>query len=64
MDLYAFNHEVDRLEALLPRSAGMARLDVLVALAWHLRQRDSRRALDLASAVDDRPKLMEWTHPS
>jgi signal transduction histidine kinase len=48
MELFALDDEVIRLEALLPSQIGPARLDVLVALAWHLRQRDTQRALALA----------------
>ena len=40
---------VIRLEALLHDAQGRARLDALVPLAWHLRQRDSARARELVA---------------
>ncbi len=48
MDLFASDEEVTRLEGLLVQQSDQARLPTLVALAWHLRQRDTRRALGLA----------------
>jgi signal transduction histidine kinase/DNA-binding response OmpR family regulator len=47
MDMFALDAEVSRLEALLPPLQGESRLAVLLALAWHLRQRDSHRATQL-----------------
>ncbi|WP_338849580.1 ATP-binding protein [Massilia sp. W12] len=49
MELFAYNEEVNRMEAMLPPIAGLARLLGLLELAWHLRQRDTRRALHLAA---------------
>jgi len=40
--------EIAPLEARLPILSGDERLDALVTLAWHLRQRDTRQALTLA----------------
>jgi signal transduction histidine kinase/tetratricopeptide (TPR) repeat protein len=48
MDMFAQDDEVDRLDAALLPLAGDARLAVAVPLAWHLRQRDTLRALALA----------------
>lgn len=45
MGLYAHNDEVSQMEAHLPPIAGLARLLALLQLAWHLRQRDTERAL-------------------
>ncbi len=48
MEMFALDAEVSRLEALLPPLQGELRLAVLLPLAWHLRQRDSNRANQLA----------------
>jgi signal transduction histidine kinase len=48
LDMFALDEEVTRQETVLAGTVGTARLPVLVALAWHVRQRDTRRALALA----------------
>ncbi len=48
MEIFALNDEVTQLETALLTAQGVARLAVLVPLAWHLRQRNSLRALTLA----------------
>lgn len=48
LDCFALEPEIARLQDLLPHLDGAERIDGLVALAWHLRQRDSRQALTLA----------------
>ncbi|MEN9865750.1 MAG: hypothetical protein RL748_1340 [Pseudomonadota bacterium] len=48
MEMFALDAEVSRLDALLPPLQGEVRLPVLAALAWHIRQRDSKRAIQLA----------------
>ena len=48
IEMFALDEEVTRLEALLTTQQGRERLPNLVELAWHLRQRDTRRALSLA----------------
>jgi DNA-binding CsgD family transcriptional regulator len=48
MDLYARAPRLIVLETALADPSGSARLAALVELAWHLRQRDSLRALQLA----------------
>ena len=48
MEMFVVDEEVARWEQSLPALAGAARLAVLLSLAWHLRQRDTRRALALA----------------
>ena len=48
LEMFALDEEVTRLETALAGAVGMARLPLLVPLAWHLRQRDTRRALSLA----------------
>jgi signal transduction histidine kinase/DNA-binding response OmpR family regulator/HPt (histidine-containing phosphotransfer) domain-containing protein len=48
MEMFALDDEVAQLEALLPALKAEPRLDALVTLAWHVRQRDSRRAQALA----------------
>ncbi|MES2104435.1 MAG: sensor domain-containing diguanylate cyclase [Pseudomonadota bacterium] len=52
MYLYALDEEVERLKAELATLAGAARLDLLVATAWHLRQRDSRTAMQLLDEAE------------
>jgi signal transduction histidine kinase/tetratricopeptide (TPR) repeat protein len=48
MDMFAVDDEVAHWENSLPALRGGERVEVLLALAWHLRQRDTRRALALA----------------
>jgi signal transduction histidine kinase/tetratricopeptide (TPR) repeat protein len=48
MEMFAQSDVIAQLEANLPFLQGDARLPTLVALAWHLRQRDTPRALLLA----------------
>ena len=53
LDKFALNEEVARLDAELQDApAGDQRLALLVQLAWHLRQRDTKRALRLAGEVE------------
>lgn len=48
VELYATDDAVAALDVLLATAAGFSRDAFLVELAWHLRQRDSGRALELA----------------
>jgi signal transduction histidine kinase/tetratricopeptide (TPR) repeat protein len=48
MELFTRNDDVARWESALLPLRGAARLPLLVPLAWHLRQRDTRRAAVLA----------------
>ena len=61
MDMFALNTEVNRLETLLADAQAEHQLPVLVVLAWHLRQRDSRRAGQLVqqarTLLDQAPLL-------
>ena len=58
MEIFVLNEEVARLELALASSQGEIRLQQLIALAWHLRQRDTHRALVLADqAMDMLPAL-------
>ncbi len=52
MEMFITNEDVVQLEGALPVSQDAARLPGLVALAWHLRQRDTRRAVLLAAEAD------------
>ncbi len=52
MNITALDEEVAALEATLPDSIGVERLNILTPLAWHLRQRATRRALTLADEAD------------
>ncbi|MYM26205.1 GGDEF domain-containing protein [Duganella sp. FT135W] len=49
MDMFALDDALADWEASLPPLRGPARLPVLLPLAWHLRQRDTARALALAT---------------
>ncbi|OEZ97591.1 ATP-binding protein [Duganella sp. HH101] len=49
MDMFAVDDEVAQWETALLPLRGPARLPVLVPLAWHLRQRDTVRAVALAT---------------
>lgn len=53
MDMFATDEAVAALESALLGLQKCDRLPVLVALAWHLRQRDTRRALELASEAEE-----------
>jgi diguanylate cyclase (GGDEF)-like protein len=48
LTLFAANEEVQHWERVLAGAPDGARMDALLALAWHVRQRDSTRALKLA----------------
>lgn len=52
MDMFVLDGDVAQLETALRAQTGSARLPNLVALAWHLRQRDTRRALDLLQEAE------------
>lgn len=52
IDYYASEPEVARLRSALLAVDEIDRPSVLVSLSWHLRQRDSRHALELADAAD------------
>ena len=52
MELFALSEEVNALEAKLSALTGSNRRPELIALAWALRQRDCRRALQLADEAD------------
>jgi signal transduction histidine kinase len=53
MDMFAVEDELAQWEVSLLPLRGVARLPVLVPLAWHLRQRDSERAAMLAAETLD-----------
>jgi DNA-binding CsgD family transcriptional regulator len=52
MELHAPASRISALEAQLADARGATRAPLLVELAWHLRQRDSIRALHLADEAD------------
>lgn len=52
MKLFAFDDEVAELEAELPDSPDAARLNGLVTLSWHLRQRNTPRAVALSDEAE------------
>jgi diguanylate cyclase (GGDEF)-like protein/PAS domain S-box-containing protein len=54
LDLFILDDDVAALEGELAARQGDARLAALVPLAWHLRQRDCARALQLADEVEER----------
>ncbi|USX15113.1 diguanylate cyclase [Oxalobacteraceae bacterium OTU3CAMAD1] len=49
--MFALDEELARWEAVLPEISGTARLPLLVALAWHLRQRAPARARALSADI-------------
>ena len=49
--MFALDEELARWEAVLPEISGAARLPLLVALAWHLRQRAPARARALSGDI-------------
>ena len=49
MEMFTVDANVAQWEAALPCLHGQGRLSTLLPLAWHLRQRDSRRAVSLAA---------------
>lgn len=51
MEFFALDDEVLRLEQELAHTCGAGRLNPLLTLAWHMRQRDTRRAVALAQEV-------------
>ena len=51
VDMFALDEELARWEAVLPEISGTARLPLLVALAWHLRQRAPARARALSADI-------------
>ena len=51
MEIFALDDDVARWDAALPSLHDTARLPVLLPLAWHLRQRNTRRAVLLADAA-------------
>ena len=61
MELYAPSSRVAAIKAELALVAGAARTPLLVELAWHLRQRDSARALRLA---DEAAAALDLAPPS
>lgn len=52
MKLFVVEAEISQLETELPSQRGTGRLAAMVELSWHLRQRDCRRALELADECD------------
>ncbi len=53
MEIFVLNEEIDKLESALVSARDVARLDLLVQLAWHLRQRNSMRAIMLAEEAKE-----------
>ncbi len=51
MDMFVSDDEVSRLENLLLTQSGDSRLHTLVELAWHLRQRDTGRAIQILNSI-------------
>ena len=51
MDIFALDEQLAEWEAELPVAQGAIRLTLLVALAWHCRQRDPARAQSLIAAA-------------
>jgi len=52
MQIYISDDEVRKQEARLPLLEGPQRLQAVINLAWHLRQRDARRATTMLHGID------------
>ncbi|TDK60646.1 EAL domain-containing protein [Sapientia aquatica] len=52
LDLFASEDTISALELHLAKASGADRVTALINLAWHMRQRDWKRALVLANEVD------------
>jgi DNA-binding CsgD family transcriptional regulator len=64
MELHAPAARVATVEASLARATGAQRTRLLVELAWHLRQRDSARALRLVEEAEAALGAAPSTHPA
>ncbi|WP_338758558.1 ATP-binding protein [Massilia sp. METH4] len=65
MDLFTGDDAIAQWEQALPGLAGAARVPVLAELAWHLRQRDTGRAMALADEAESLlPDLDAATRPA
>ncbi len=64
MELFALNDEVVALEAKLLTSEGSAQLELLVQLAWQLRERDGARALRMAEQAQTILRQTTPAHPT
>lgn len=53
MDMFILNDEITRRETELPLLSGDACIEGLTQLSWHLRQRDTQRAISLADRAQD-----------
>ena len=53
------DEELAQLELALEEATGVARLQGLASLAWHLRQRDSLRALKLIAECERRLAILQ-----
>lgn len=51
MEFSLLDDALEQIERQLPTASGRLRQELLLALSWHLRQRDTRRALILADQV-------------
>lgn len=54
MEFFAHNDQAEKMEADLLACSDAERLDLMLALAWQMRQRDTQRALALADDVQSR----------
>ncbi len=63
MQLFAHNDEVDRLEAQLTAVGETRELELVLAVAWQLRQRDSQRALALVDEIEVSLQSSKLTEP-
>jgi signal transduction histidine kinase/putative methionine-R-sulfoxide reductase with GAF domain len=61
MEMFVLDEEVARLETELPLLHGAIRMALLMPLCWHLRQRNTQRALALADEAE--MILLRWQMP-
>ncbi|MFZ6692622.1 ATP-binding protein [Undibacterium sp. SXout20W] len=62
MELFANNETVFSLEQLIKSHTAGAPLALTIQLAWHLRQRDTTRALQLCNTIEEKLNLIELNH--
>lgn len=56
MELYASSEELSRLESILPNVTNWEKIQTLLGITWHIRQRDSQRAM---FQIDEIERLLD-----
>ena len=58
MELYASSEELFRLESIYPSLSDQEKLNTLLSITWHIRQRDCQRALFQVDELEQ--PCFEW----